>query len=98
MIRGRVSANWMKRWCRGTELNRRRQPFQGCALPPELPRHRAIILEWICSDVKKRGAAAERKRCDTSQRVTGSKPACVTDQELCSNRRGGSFHKIAPAA
>jgi hypothetical protein len=27
------------RWCRGTELNRRRQPFQGCALPPELPRH-----------------------------------------------------------
>ena len=29
----------LKRWCRGTELNRRRQPFQGCALPPELPRH-----------------------------------------------------------
>ena len=23
----------------GTELNRRRQPFQGCALPPELPGH-----------------------------------------------------------
>jgi hypothetical protein len=29
----------LDRWCRGTELNRRRQPFQGCALPPELPRH-----------------------------------------------------------
>jgi hypothetical protein len=30
--------------CRGTELNRRRQPFQGCALPPELPRHNHLIL------------------------------------------------------
>ena len=26
-------------WCRGTELNCRHQPFQGCALPTELPRH-----------------------------------------------------------
>jgi hypothetical protein len=26
-------------WWPGTELNRRRQPFQGCALPPELPGH-----------------------------------------------------------
>ena len=29
----------LKRWWPGTELNRRRQPFQGCALPPELPGH-----------------------------------------------------------
>ena len=28
-----------KKWCRGTELNCRHQPFQGCALPTELPRH-----------------------------------------------------------
>jgi hypothetical protein len=27
----------LKRWWPGTELNRRRQPFQGCALPTELP-------------------------------------------------------------
>ena len=27
------------RWCRGTESNCRHQPFQGCALPTELPRH-----------------------------------------------------------
>ena len=32
-------ANVLKRWWPGTELNRRRQPFQGCALPPELPGH-----------------------------------------------------------
>jgi hypothetical protein len=25
------------KWWPGTELNRRRQPFQGCALPTELP-------------------------------------------------------------
>src|SRR5271157_737004 len=29
----------LKTWWPGTELNRRRQPFQGCALPTELPGH-----------------------------------------------------------
>jgi hypothetical protein len=33
------SSNLLKIWWPGTELNRRRQPFQGCALPPELPGH-----------------------------------------------------------
>src|SRR5579864_1756535 len=32
-------ANCFRLWWPGTELNRRRQPFQGCALPPELPGH-----------------------------------------------------------
>ena len=30
---------WWITWCRGTESNCRHQPFQGCALPTELPRH-----------------------------------------------------------
>ena len=30
-------ASPLRIWWPGTELNRRRQPFQGCALPPELP-------------------------------------------------------------
>src|SRR5580704_6767901 len=34
-----AAAKCLKRWWPGTELNRRRQPFQGCALPPELPGH-----------------------------------------------------------
>ena len=34
-----ISYNLLKTWWPGTELNRRRQPFQGCALPPELPGH-----------------------------------------------------------
>jgi hypothetical protein len=42
------------KWCRGTELNRRRQPFQGCALPPELPRQATNIVRWIRCSVKKR--------------------------------------------
>src|ERR1041385_7754510 len=33
-------------WCRGTELNCRHQPFQGCALPTELPRH-AYFLQSL---------------------------------------------------
>jgi hypothetical protein len=32
-------ARCLKRWWPGTESNRRRQPFQGCALPAELPGH-----------------------------------------------------------
>src|ERR1700733_2882635 len=31
------------KWWPGTELNRRRQPFQGCALPPELPGHILLL-------------------------------------------------------
>ena len=33
------ACNSLEKWCRGTELNCRHQPFQGCALPTELPRH-----------------------------------------------------------
>src|SRR5208282_4829018 len=34
-----IRCNCLRIWWPGTELNRRRQPFQGCALPPELPGH-----------------------------------------------------------
>ena len=34
-----IGAKCFEMWWPGTELNRRRQPFQGCALPPELPGH-----------------------------------------------------------
>ena len=40
---GRMKLNFLNIlkgiWCRGTESNCRHQPFQGCALPTELPRH-----------------------------------------------------------
>ena len=36
---GNQSKMGNEEWCRGTELNCRHQPFQGCALPTELPRH-----------------------------------------------------------
>src|SRR5271170_2552635 len=34
-----IGVKCFEMWWPGTELNRRRQPFQGCALPPELPGH-----------------------------------------------------------
>ena len=42
------AANRLKRWWPGTELNRRRQPFQGCALPPELPGH--VLAHSLSAD------------------------------------------------
>src|SRR6185369_1515933 len=41
-------------WWPGTDLNRRRQPFQGCALPTELPG---------------RGCCSEFLHCNTAERV-----------------------------
>jgi hypothetical protein len=37
-----AACNSAGEWCRGTELNCRHQPFQGCALPTELPRHYVV--------------------------------------------------------
>src|SRR5215467_7886903 len=38
-----AAANCFGMWWPGTESNRRRQPFQGCALPTELPGHSVVI-------------------------------------------------------
>ena len=42
----------LKTWWPGTELNRRRQPFQGCALPPELPGHVRPATSQVCRTVR----------------------------------------------
>ena len=63
----------MKTWWPGTELNRRRQPFQGCALPPELPGHsenlrRATTLHPTSQRKQQQGLAAQREdaqQCET---------------------------------
>ena len=73
-----ISYNLLKTWWPGTELNRRRQPFQGCALPPELPGHvlgrpckrgsqwavlDTLIVAGVCgAGNQKRGKRAERTR------------------------------------
>ena len=44
-------AKSLKTWWPGTELNRRRQPFQGCALPPELPGHFETRLQRAARNV-----------------------------------------------
>src|SRR5437867_9164528 len=40
-----------REWCRGTESNCRHQPFQGCALPTELPRH----IVWFGQEMRTSG-------------------------------------------
>ena len=39
IVQGGDFVEWLKSWCRGTELNRRHGDFQSPALPTELPRH-----------------------------------------------------------
>jgi hypothetical protein len=39
-------------WWPGRELNPRRQPFQGCALPPELPGHVRPATSQVCRTVR----------------------------------------------
>lgn len=60
--RGSVTLGWrLCKWCRGTESNCRHQPFQGCALPTELPRHDT-------------GAHFRKVVDDTAEAVIGSRP------------------------
>src|SRR5215468_7326151 len=64
-------------WWPGTELNRRRQPFQGCALPPELPGHvprtAAVGLRGLSTSAALVGGPAtgkSRKVCGTLSIIT----------------------------
>src|SRR5947209_2409574 len=47
-LQERGACKLLKKWWPGTELNRRRQPFQGCALPTELP-GRLVNLQFTRS-------------------------------------------------
>ena len=47
-----MACKLLKRWWPGTELNRRRQPFQGCALPAELPGH-PLLLTLTCKSERR---------------------------------------------
>ncbi len=56
-------------WCRGTESNCRHQPFQGCALPTELPRHASVCSGVAGVDMKQVGDApvADPTECASYQ-------------------------------
>jgi hypothetical protein len=63
-----VSKRLIDIWCRGTELNCRHQPFQGCALPTELPRHagRLPLLPSSSHEIKEATTAYSLDwHCDT---------------------------------
>src|SRR6266581_6786751 len=61
------------RWCRGTELNCRHQPFQGCALPTELPRHLAkfILVPSSSPEIKTRAYASHALAVNSTRIGTG---------------------------
>ncbi len=67
----RISPNSLKTWWPGTELNRRRQPFQGCALPPELPGHVSRSSYFLCGA---RGLFALRRLSRDCQPENSSTP------------------------
>src|ERR1022692_2857161 len=55
-------------WWPGTELNRRRQPFQGCALPAELPGHDARVRkETMLRQLNYNNAAAVAPNASSEQ-------------------------------
>jgi hypothetical protein len=62
----------LKTWWPGTELNRRRQPFQGCALPPELPGHAAPLHGpdacelWATPDLPELPVIAGSQECGSA--------------------------------
>jgi hypothetical protein len=60
-------------WCRGTELNCRHQPFQGCALPTELPRHGSGQEErgTVTGSSEKNQAARSSTFCESPQSKLG---------------------------
>ncbi len=51
-------------WWPGTDLNRRRQPFQGCALPTELP-GRDLVTSPHCSTRTIRSAVRRQNQNNT---------------------------------
>ena len=77
-----MRAKSLKRWWPGTELNRRRQPFQGCALPPELPGHACTTDGLPGSDL----AGSGMPRPSRITRNAGS----VSDSHDYSNHHGFS--------
>ena len=62
-----------RKWWPGTELNRRRQPFQGCALPPELPGH----FVFHCFFAGRPGNDGRYLRC----RLAGDCDKCAVESQ-----------------
>jgi hypothetical protein len=66
-----TSAKLLKTWWPGTELNRRRQPFQGCALPPELPGHPLVGCRvFVPYSSSSNGQESVRRLSDKMRKTT----------------------------
>ena len=102
-----VANNCFEMWWPGTELNRRRQPFQGCALPPELPGHVSKPQSAACEDsplqpdVGGTNDRSQRKACGTHS-IIATVPlslnvtALQTNNELTRSRKSSSKTNPGP--
>src|ERR1700693_6142985 len=70
-------------WWPGTELNRRRQPFQGCALPPELPGH--FLSAQLCPQNDWRPIWPCTVRALTGRDAAKQNSRCAWDRAELSN-------------
>src|SRR6478672_12484151 len=86
-----ISPNSLKIWWPGTELNRRRQPFQGCALPPELPGH---VSAHDFSGLVRVGRAGNSARIDADEK-SGACDSFTIIAIASVSLKGGAFHKNA---
>ena len=64
------------RWWPGTESNRRRQPFQGCALPAELPGRKIV-------NGARRKFKATKYDLEGSNRLYCTTPPCISPNPRC---------------
>jgi hypothetical protein len=88
----RIPPNSLKKWWPGTELNRRRQPFQGCALPPELPGHVSRSSYYPCGA---RGLFALRRLSWDCQPENSSTPNARNVVDYSKSRRSLKVNEAA---
>src|SRR5271155_5139765 len=84
-------AKTFEMWWPGRELNPRRQPFQGCALPPELPGHfRPHSSVHKATDGHSGRGAFARSTCAlTGQDAAKQNSRCAWDRAELSNYNNG---------
>src|SRR5256885_10791912 len=93
-----IRCNCFEMWWQGTELNRRRQPFQGCALPPELPGH--VSKPTVCG---REGCSLHAGRVGVTGRNCSTPETCGTTLIIATGvislngRRPETFACTSPA-
>src|SRR5881296_2938531 len=78
-----------REWCRGTESNCRHQPFQGCALPTELPRHLVERKTWRIDAQQATCRWIQNGLHDTAQVLARSSPGTYNNRHKIRRKHPG---------